>query len=100
MPREDLHLPKGQDHIHSTYEWYKDSNYKVPFLTIDGPYMDTGGKSYTNISLTGSDWGDEAHKQGSFRDEDMIKLRDELIEKFPLEVNKSEPEFLGVTLSD
>ena len=76
----------NNDNIESTYSWYNEQGHSIPNLAIRGPYPE--GKyyeHYTNLILYSSDWGFDTPKAcGTFTDADMIKLRDVLLEKFPL----------------
>ena len=77
---------------------YQEKEYTIPSLEILGPYTDRDGIPYTNIILSGSDCFDfstDKKSHGTFRDRELIALRDYLNEKFP--VQKDENECLTIT---
>jgi hypothetical protein len=70
--------------LFSSYPWYKEKGHTVPYLTLSGG---NAARDYTNLTLIGSNWIDGIARKAdaTFTSEDMIKLRDHLIELFPLE---------------
>jgi hypothetical protein len=73
--------------IESSHQWYHEKGYKIPSVIVYGPYPFGDGKNYTNIEVESSNWNGfpPTKTQGTFSDQDMIALRDVLLNLFPLE---------------
>src|ERR1700722_8775342 len=73
--------------IHSSYEWYNEKGYVIPSLEIHGPYNDRDGIQYTNFVLQSSDCLSSSNALkafGTFRERELIALRDHLNKQFPV----------------